>query len=343
MRLRVALVGLLLLVACAAHCTDGRPRCVPAFPEPFGVGGNFVQLGWFDGAQAWYICTATNDIDFNICVGTRFRALVVPKLSSALVPKVPFGPIAAQPVYMVTNVQNGLVFSTTPGDLFYSALWQVFTVTWKPGITPRPITSALPASPGNPTGLPDATEADIVATDTVLDCPILALGPLTRRLDCPGNTTGYLIPQTDHVDPVHGLIYLPAWFVYCQDPVTTRPHQNLTQITDVSDPALAELLGANLAPGLLNLPDSDTSDFFVMRGPKPLNQFPVVSACPTFFGPRDCFSDYSPVMRYVILQRDLPPYTLVKTLENIRLLLLSGKLKVLGDSVRINASVIVAG
>ncbi len=335
-RSSLIVVLLLLLGAVQAQATNGQ--FYPVFPEPYGYAAVPVQLGWYNGTQAWHFCTTTNSIEFARArsLGFQYIPTLAPKLSSALVPRVMGGPIAANPMFLVTNFQNPPVFSTAPGQSAYSALWQVFYVTWLPGVTPRPITSAEPASPGNPAGLPGPSEADIAATHVVLDCPIVVLGPLA----CPGslNAPGYIIPQAGGVDVYRKFVFLPGWLVYCQDPVTKRASFAISQITDVSDPALATVLGANLAPGLLNLPDSDTSDFYVMRGPKPLTQLPVVSDCANGTGFRNTNLDYSPVMRYVIVQRNIPPYALVKSPDYVQLLLSNGGLTLLGNDIRINTN-----
>lgn len=338
---------ILVLVCCVTSATAiNGLEPIPVFPEPYGYGGNLVSMGWYDSTQAWFICTATNNIRYTRGLGFGQDFLVLaPKLSSALVPRVPGGDIAARPLYLVTNFQNPPVFSAAPGQPLYSALWQVFTVTWLPGVTPRPICNAEPASPANPGGLPGPGEATIVATDVVVDCPILALGPLTRPF--PTNGSGYLIPQGSVGIGQTRFIFLPAWEVYCQNPITKRVEVAIAQITDVSDPALASVLGANLAPGLLNLPDEDTSDFFVMRGPKPPSQRPLVSDCPNFpsalYGRQNINYDYSPVMRYIILRRDLPPSALVSSLRTLQFLISIGCLDVVKDDQRMNVNVLVAG
>jgi hypothetical protein len=121
-------------------------------------------------------------------------------------------------------------------------------------------------------------------------------------------------------------------------------------ITDVADPALAKVLGANLAPGLLNVPDADTTDFYVMRGPKPLMQLPIVRDCPLFIqNPAPIFwslnvnYNYSPVMRYIILQRNTPPNCLIKTPQYLDFLLGTGGLNILKDDQRINAAIFLPG
>lgn len=351
MRLRIVLLGLmfLLLLPACTYAIDGD--AIPVFPEPFGYAGVRVSMGWYNCTQVWFVCRETNSIRYAAAPTSlsQFRLNLAPKLSSALEPRVPGGQIAARPMYLVKNSQNPPIFSTVPGQPDYSALWQAFEVTWRPGVPRRQICNAEPASPDNPCGLPGPAEAGIEATDVVLDCPILALGPLTD----PKITGGlnYIIPQAGSVDVQSRLVFMPAWQVCCTDPVTKRVSTELALITDASDPALAAVLGANLAPGLLNVPDEDTTDFYVMRGPKPLTQLPVVRDCPVF--PRavspvyyynfNVNYEYSPIMRYVILQRHTPQNCLIKTPHFIDLLLGTGGLTILRDDQRINAPIVISG
>ncbi len=338
MRLKIALA---LLLPTAALAQPPTPLFYSPFPEAQAYIRVSVQLGWYNDTQAWHFCTSSNGIDFANLRARGYYMILAAKLSSALVPRVPAGDIAARPMYMVTNFQNPPVFSTAPGQTDYSALWQVFYVTWLPGVTPRPITNADPASPTNPTGLPGPSEASIAPTQAVLDCPILVLGPLA----CPGsaNAPGYIIPQAVGTNAYLKYVIVPVWAAYCEftTPGVTFPRS--VWITDVGDPALASVLGANLAPGLLNLPDSDTSDFFVMRGPKPLTQLPVLSSCPNGNRTYNTNLDYSPIMRYVVLQRNIPPHALVKSPDYIQLLLNNGGLVILAADQRINASVLPGG
>lgn len=335
-----ALVLILLIASVCVHATDGIGE-FSAFPTPYGFSGVIVRMGWYNCTQAWYYCVATNNIRFAETRALGGQSILAPKLSSALVPKISGGDIAAQPLYMVTNSQNPPIFSTTPRQPAYSALWQVFEITWKDHVTPRPICNAEPASLSNPQGLPDSAEADIVPTQVVMDCPILVLGPLTDPFVSDGSN--YKIPQAGNIDPKIKAVFMPAWLIYRQDPLTKRVNTFLVQITDVGDQELASFLGANLASGLLNIPDSDTTDFFVMRGPKPPFQLPLVKDCPNNIGASNTNYNYSPVMRYVILKRNIIPPTLIKSLDTLDLLLMNGELQILKDNQRINAPVIVGG
>lgn len=305
--------------------------CLAVFPKPDDYTNYNMMQGWYQDDLAWYIHydNATNDINF-VNWGGSYTWLST-KLSSALEGETP----AARPLYIVLNFDQGPIFSAAPGDDEYSGLWQVFYVTWHEGFA-RPITNSDPATLLNPQGVPDIAEADIEETEIVIQYPIVALG----RLDGPWYPApagkyrlkqalaypGYTYTKT---------IYLPLYYIYCMDEVTKRLDVQRVVIPDVGDSTLADLLGANLAPGLLNVPESDTSDFWYMNNPKPVYQYPVVQKCledhPNNF---NLFTDYSPVVRYVVLNRLIPPYITVKSPAYLQLLLDSHYLVIDTDTQR---------
>ncbi len=106
----IACIALMAAPASAAHI-----RCPPHHPTPIFLGRNPVRFGWHNDEPARYFRVATNNIRFAADTRQGFP-LLTPKLSSALVPRVSGGEIAARPVYLVTNFQNPYVFSAGPGD-----------------------------------------------------------------------------------------------------------------------------------------------------------------------------------------------------------------------------------
>ena len=212
-----------------------------------------MQQGWSGGIVAWFICTDTNDIDF--AKTTPFPTLA-PKLSSAF-----FGAGAAA-MFIVTNPEKsqGPVFETRPGQAAYSGIWRVRLVTWLPGFTKVPLTSI-----GQILALQAGGELVWVDSEVRLDCPILALGPLGGPWHTKPFPPFYRIPQGITHNPHLKTIVLPAWHVFCQDPVTRSVHVRTVIIPDVENPALAARLGANVAPMLGTFPFSDTQRFWVMR------------------------------------------------------------------------------
>jgi len=77
------------------------------------------------------------------------------------------------PIWAVTNGVTGQrnIIDNVPGLNHpddYTPLWQVVTVTWRSGATPRVLRSAAEVSAAAGAGL-----VDLVTTDTVVNCPVL--------------------------------------------------------------------------------------------------------------------------------------------------------------------------
>ena len=77
------------------------------------------------------------------------------------------------PIWAVTNgvaAQRNIIDNVPglnhPDD--YTPLWQVVQVTWRPGVSPRLLTSATAVQAAVAAGL-----VDLVTTDTVVNCPVL--------------------------------------------------------------------------------------------------------------------------------------------------------------------------
>jgi hypothetical protein len=229
------------------------------------------------------------------------------------------------------------VFSTAPGESDYSGLWQVICVTWSAGVTPRTVASTDPASPDNPLGMPDRSEASIIETGVVLDCPILALGLLGGQW-YPGAPGVYRIPQGLEYGfgPVTRWISLPHFRVFAEDPTTKARLIADVLITDVADEDLADLIGANHAPGLDSMPVAGVQAFWVTNGPKPPTQAPVIQYDPTWSVP-NLNPNYTPVMDYITLDRHIPVNTVVRTPSQLGMYLANGRLTPAGAGIRIKA------
>jgi len=335
-------VAITLTVATASFAIFPKPDFRP---NGFGYLEYDLQLGSVkdpvsgNNTQAWYINQdiSTNNINF-----ARYAApfsWLSSKLSSALTPKDPGGKIAARPMYIVLNPKKtqGPVFSTTPGQSDYSGLWQVFYITWLPGSTPRAILNSDPESPTNPTGLPTALEADIVAQDIVIQLPIVALGPLGGPwLPAPAGTyrMKQIVVEKDYAREKE--VALPTFLVFCADCVTNKVEKFIVTIPDVSDEALATKLGANLAPGLLNMPDSDTQAFYnILKSPQ-LCQLPVIQECPKQRAERQMCEGFTPIVRLTDLDRsvNLPFSTVINNDKFVELLLGKSLLTVADDDKR---------
>lgn len=258
----------------------------------------------------------------------------VPKLLSALQGGAPT-------VYLVTNFQQGPVFTTRPGNTDYSGLWHVVFLTWNPGVTPRPIidASSLPA---------DVTQSD---AGIVVNWPTMAIGPLGGPwpLVPPG---GYRIGQVQDYNLYSKVIKLPAWAAFSRDPVHRTIVQVETLITDVSDPVLAEIIQANFAPGLDNVPSPDTQKIWIFdwtqMPAQPPAQLPVMQNIPTpVLNAASSYEyntnrDFSPVMQIELLRRTTLPPAVYNNPELIESLLppTGTGLEVIEDSYRLNALIV---
>jgi len=95
-----------------------------------------------------------------------------------------FGPIKLKPgnrlapIWTVTNAAAGQhnIVDTVPGRTDYSPLWQVNTVTFKPGVTPYLLKSKSEVDAALRKG-----DATVEQTSTVVNCPVLGFGQ--KRVD----------------------------------------------------------------------------------------------------------------------------------------------------------------
>ncbi|MEQ1686614.1 MAG: hypothetical protein ABL916_23425 [Burkholderiaceae bacterium] len=132
-----------------------------------------LLAGWYDGEEVFYITTDVSDAEVALAKGANF----VPRLAEALPAVKQSAPQASSvdKVYGVANFAQGSVFASAPSpvgalnrDRVYSPLWQLVTVTWLDGQTPRTLRSEEQVL--------DAAEKGQVrlgVTRVVLNCPIL--------------------------------------------------------------------------------------------------------------------------------------------------------------------------
>ncbi len=290
------------------------------FPIPDTQVTLTMQQGWYDGIVAWFICTDTNDVDFA-------KTPPFPTLTPNLRVK------KYSLMYIVTNPKNsqGPVFSTSPRDSDYSPICSVRFVTWLPGKTKVTLTSAAQIL-----ALQTSGDLQLVDPDVRLDCPILALGPLGGPWNTNPLPPYYRIPQGMAHDPRSKTIVLPAWHVFCQDPVTRRIAVRTVIIPDVSTESMAENLGANLAETLAAVL---SQPFWRLSNPNPPSQLPVGN-CPNGIGLRNTNFDYAQVRQFLVLRRDIPPWTVVNNPPLIRTLINSGGLTIVSSFRFINAPVV---
>lgn len=340
LNLMLVAVAALAILASAVPClsNDNQFQARPFPARTFGthptVGNGSLTvpfyLGWFEGKQAWYILKdGSNDIMINAWIGYK---TLYPKLGSAI-------GNAAQPVYVVLNYQQGPVFSAMPGEADYSALWQIYYVTWKAGATKRPIISDL--------DLPDAADADIVATDIVVDRPIIATGRLGGPW-YPAAPGSYRLKQVIDYDVYDKVVVMPFWFTYAQDRRSMSLATARTLIPDVADAELAALIGANYAPGLATMDPANTQkcwvqDWTVSPYPPPA-QYPLLENLPEFDNDNtfelNTNYEFSNIMDFTgFVRTGLPPYVVLKNPAYLQSQIGTG-IQLLVPSVRINALVV---
>jgi len=309
-----------------------------------------MNQGWANDDLVWYICTDSSDVR-TAC--TKYFSSTIYWWSITYAPRLKQALPDVATVYVVTNVSQGPVFSALPGDPTYSGLWKVVYITFKPGFA-RPVTNALPADVANPQGIPPLSEADYTPVDPndatiVVKCPIVATGTLGGPWQSsPGR---YRIPQ-GKVEPDYAAlktIWLPFWYVYCTDPITKRPSVRRIIVPDVYDPPalpdadkLALKLGANDAPGLALIPLAAVQQFYWLQGPQPVNQLPILEACPSdpFYPCRNVNTAYSPVEQVTLLNRLIPPSSVINNPTTVVKLRNSGQLTLIRDTQLIDGAVI---
>ncbi len=318
---------LLLVAASLCAFALAASPAVAVFPVPDGSMALRMYQGWYDGNPAWYLATDTNDIRWASTQGLTLAR----KLTSAGV-----GTGAAW-AYVVTNpaLNQGPVFETMPGLAAYSGIWRVRAVTWNAGYARVPLTSATDILARQVGG--ELTVADAF---TRVDYPIVALGPLGGPWLAKPYPPFYRIPQGITHNPYAKTITLPYWNVFCDDPTTRRVSVRRVIIPDAQDATLSALLGANLAPGLATFPFTDTQRFWDMIAPKPPSQLPVIEDCPSSLSWYNRNANYSPVMRYTTLNRNIPPYAVINNGTLLQVLIGNGGLVVVSETLRINAPVV---
>lgn len=339
------LVAGLLAAMCCSVCSAGSTFPFPniMFGSTDGLGDALaefrLQQGWFAGDVAWFIQVQGFALErhflrdyLNTDLNYQLRYA---KLGSAI-------GAGSNMMYVVLNYQQGPVFAAMPGDSGYSGLWQVVYITWKRGVTKRPIISAL--------DLPTTSEADYNETNIVVDRPIMAIGKLGGPWQ-PAPEGSYRCPQVWDYDVRDKVVLLPGWFVYGQREKTRQVTISLVIIPDVADPDLARLLRANYAPGLADVDAENTQSLWVQDWTKqpapPPFQFPITEQIDNFasnlMAPDvEHNPAFSPVMDFTLLERDtLPASTIVNNPTTLGIYLPptgTGFLPV-GSPVRVNAPI----
>jgi hypothetical protein len=316
-------------------CTD---ICRAAYPVPDRLVTVTLLHGWVDDQAAWYVPTLSSDPKF----------AEVPQISILDTGTLTFAPGfaacidagLANDVYIVVNYVQGPVFSTAPTEPdIYTPIWQVNTVTWLDPNKARPITNDKPADALNPTGLPSPDEAVIVRTNVVLNASILAVGPLKGAwLPAPQGT--YRIPQGTVCDQQSKTLLMPAYDVFCQNPLTQRGIWLRTMlILDAADSNTARMFGANLSTRLSTVPPELMQRLYVMNEPKPMSQLPIVRECPVpnrLSIPNTNYR-YTPLMLITAMDRHIPLYAVINNVQSLDWLLQAELLTIADESKIVNA------
>jgi len=120
---------------------------------------------WYNGQVAYYIQTEASDQQVAESQGVHF----VPRLAQAIDAE------AVDDIFAVTNFAQGNVIPSAPipagpgnMDPEYTPLWQVSTVTWKEGTTPRLLRSEQEVLAAETAG-----EVTIMQTNIVVNCPVI--------------------------------------------------------------------------------------------------------------------------------------------------------------------------
>jgi hypothetical protein len=127
------------------------------------------------------------------------------------------------PIWTVTNPAAGQhnIIDTVPGRAGYSPLWRVNKVTFKEGVTPRPLRSRADVDAAVKAG-----DATVASTSTVVNCPVLGFA----QKKVAGFSGGRLVHYYD-LGPVRvapGNAVVPLYTV--TNPVGARQH-NITKDT----------------------------------------------------------------------------------------------------------------
>lgn len=276
----IALAALLLALACASPT-------MAVLPKPDGFVTVDLAQGWFANQLVWYIGTNTNDIKF----AQSGDMILAGKLRQALGATAPI-------IYIVTNFQQGPIFTAIPPGGTYTGLWNVKFITWLPGFTPRPIINDT----GGPFGIPGAGVAVSNPTNIFLDYPILIVGPLSIA----GPT--YKIPQLQSFSAFSKTAVLPFFNVFNQDFIHKNVVVEPCLITESSNANIAPLIGANFAPQLGTMPLVGSMNAWLLDPTNPLklnppSQLPVIEQSPNPFTWQNANQAYSPIVKGHLLKR----------------------------------------
>lgn len=237
-----------------------------------------VTTGWFDGEPSFYLSTDASDR----AVAAANRANYAPLLANAA------NTAAVDDIYAVTNFKQGNIIPSAPvpagptnANMAYSPLWQLSTVTWNAGATPR-----LLRSEAEVLAMKSAGKVTVVKTNIVINCSVLY------------TPQGDVLPGTDIlVSRATGA----ATMVKATLPVTVGWFNGRSVFyisTDASD-AGAGGPEANLSKALGNAANGTAvDDIYVVKNFKQGN---ILPSAPGPTGPTSTSTQYTPIWQVSVV------------------------------------------
>jgi hypothetical protein len=211
-----------------------------------------------------------------------------------------------------------VVLGSEPGEDDYSPLWKTVIVRWKPGVTPKVLTSDNMILDLAKKGELTATTTRVIVNSTVTAVKGQPVASPSAPVSMVG--AGSLPAQTSQT--------LPAFLAFYD------AHKDVVVVTDAFPKAAAGTFDANFAPSLSAVRPSSQPAWYIVRGPAAPGQIAVLGSEPGE-------SDYSPLWRTVIVRWKPGVTPKVLTSDNMVLdLARKGELTVTSTSAIVNAAVI---
>ncbi len=229
---------------------------------------------------------------------------------------------ASQPAWYVVHGKAAAgqlaVLGSEPGESDYSPLWRTVIVTWKPGVTPRVLTSDNMIL-----SLAKKGELTTKFTSFVVNATVTSVkGKPVTLSSAPVSVLGA------HSLPAQTSQTLPAFPTYYD------AHKDVVVVTDAFPKPAAGMFDANFAPSLSVVKPASQPAWYVVHGKAAAGQLAVLGSEPGE-------SDYSPLWRTVIVTWKPGVTPRVLTSDNMILSLAKkGELTTKFTSFVVNATVV---
>jgi hypothetical protein len=210
------------------------------------------------------------------------------------------------------------VLGSEPGEDNYSPLWRTVIVRWKPGVSPRLLTSDDMINSLAMKGQLTATTTSMVVNSTVLSVK----GSPVWSASAAGNALGA------HSLPAQAKETVPAFPTYYD------AHKDDVVVTDAFPKPAALIFHANFAPSLRVVKLSSQPLWYIVRGRAVPGQLAVLGSEPGE-------NNYSPLWRTVIVRwkTGVSPRLLTSD-DMINSLAKKGRLTITDTSMLVNAPVV---